>query len=73
MRAQSSAESDSFQPNGLCSLPGFSWQDTRKTSHFLLQGIFLTQGSNPRLLSVLHWDQVLYHCASWEAQNNAGK
>jgi len=23
--------------------------------HFLLQGIFLTQGSNPRLLCLLHW------------------
>ena len=23
--------------------------------HFLLQGIFLTQGSNPRLLRLLHW------------------
>ena len=23
--------------------------------HALLQGIFLTQGSNPRLLSLLHW------------------
>ena len=24
-------------------------------SHFLLQGIFLTQGSNPHLLHLLHW------------------
>ena len=24
-------------------------------SHFLLQGIFLTQGSKPHLLSLLHW------------------
>ena len=23
--------------------------------HFLLQGIFLTQGSNPNLLQFLHW------------------
>ena len=23
--------------------------------HFLLQGIFLTQGSDPRLLRLLHW------------------
>ena len=23
--------------------------------HFLLQGIFLTQGSNPHLLYLLHW------------------
>ena len=26
--------------------------------HFLLQGIFLTQGSNPGLL---HYRQILYH------------
>ena len=25
--------------------------------HFLLQGIFLTQGSNPCLLSLLHWQK----------------
>ena len=24
-------------------------------SHALLQGIFMTQGSNPRLLRLLHW------------------
>ena len=37
--------------------------------HFLLQGIFLTQGSNPRLLCLLHWqvDWILYHYATWEA------
>ena len=31
--------------------------------HFLLQGIFLTQGSNPHLLNLLHWQVgvVLYH------------
>ena len=34
--------------------------------HFLLQGIFLTQGSNPCLLSLLHRRQVLYYCATWE-------
>ena len=32
--------------------------------HFLLQGIFPTQGSNPCLL---HWQAILYHCATWEA------
>ena len=30
-------------------------------SHALLQGIFPTQGSNPRLLWLLHWRQILYH------------
>ena len=29
--------------------------------HALLQGIFLTQGSNPYLLYLLHWQEVLYH------------
>ena len=44
-----------------CSLPGSSvhgifWaRNTGMDCHFLLQGIFLTQGSNPCLLSLLHW------------------
>ena len=29
--------------------------------HALLQGIFLTQGVNPCLLRLLHWQRVLYH------------
>ena len=37
---------------------GFSRQDTRMGCHFLLQGIFLTQGSNPGLP---HCRQILYH------------
>ena len=46
--------SDSFWFHGLkptrllCPWTGMS-------CHFLLQGIFLTQGLNPRLLSLLHW------------------
>ena len=42
------------------SLPGlicpwdFQGKDTGVDCHFLLQGIFLTQGSNPRLLWLLH-------------------
>ena len=37
--------------------------------HFLLQGIFLAQGSNPCLLCLLHWqvDWILYCYATWEA------
>ena len=31
---------------------------TRVGSHFFLQRIFFTQGSNPHLL---HWKQILYH------------
>ena len=30
-------------------------QNTGEGYHFLLQGIFLTQGSNPHLLHLLHW------------------
>ena len=38
-------------------------------SIFLLQGIFQTQGSSPHLLYLLHWQEILYHHATWEAQN----
>ena len=34
--------------------------------HFLLQGISPTQGSNSRLLHLLHWQWILYHWATWE-------
>ena len=55
-----SAESDSVQPYGLkptrflCpwDAPG---RNTGVDCHGLLQGIFPTQGSNPRLLGLLHW------------------
>ena len=57
---------DSLRPYGmqparlLC-----PWDSPRKNTevgcHALLQRIFLTQGSNPCLLSLLHCRQVLYH------------
>ena len=34
---------------------GLSQQEYWNGCHFLLQGIFLTQGSNPCLLRLLHW------------------
>ena len=34
--------------------------------HFLLQGIFLTQGSNLCLLPLLHWQVDSYHWTTWE-------
>ena len=41
-------------PRLLC--PGDSSdKNTGLGYHFLLQGIFLTQGSNPHLLGLLHW------------------
>ena len=54
-----------------CSPPGSSVQGMSRHGHcsgghFLLQGTFLTQGSNPCLLSLLHRRQVLYYCATWE-------
>ena len=33
--------------------------------YFLLQGIFLTQGSNPHLLGLLRCRWILYHWATW--------
>ena len=35
----------------------FSKQDTGVECHFLLQGIFPTQGLNPSLLCLLHWQE----------------
>ena len=55
-----SVMSDSLQPHGLyptrflCSWDFFS-TNTGVGYHFLLQGIFLTQGSNLCLLHLLHW------------------
>ena len=58
-----SVESDSLRPQGLqptrllCPWD-FPSKGTRVGCHFLLQGIFPTQGSNPGLL---HRRQMLYH------------
>ena len=57
-----SAMSDSLQPHGLWSTKFFCPKDspdknTGAGSHFLLQGIFPTQGSN---LGLLHCRQILY-------------
>ena len=54
-----SAMSDSVSPwTVTCQAPlsmEFSWQEFCSGLPFLLQGIFLTQGSNLRLLHHLHW------------------
>ena len=39
---------------------GFSRQEYWRGCHGLLQGIFPTQGSNPRLLCLLHYRLILY-------------
>ena len=65
--------SDSLPPHGLSptrllcpwNSPG---KNTGVSSHALLQGIFLTQGSNPGLL---HCRQVLYHLSHQEARYDA--
>src|SRR5574341_360011 len=55
--------SDSFRPHGLQPTTllcpwDFPGKSTGVGCHFLLQGIFPTQGSNPGLL---HCRQMLYH------------
>ena len=45
---------------------GFSSKNSRVGCHFLLWGIFLTQGSNSSLLQLLQCRQILYHWATWE-------
>ena len=51
-----SVVSDSLGPYGLRPPPGNSpGKNTGVGCHFLLQGIFPTQGSNPGLLHLLHW------------------
>ena len=64
-----------------CSLPGssFPWSFPDKNTvvgcHFLLQDIFQTQGSNPRLLHLLPWQAEsvpLYHWGSLVAVQAAG-
>ena len=54
-----SVVSDSLQPHGLWPTmllcpQDFSGKNTRVGCHFLLQGIFLTQGLNLCLLHLLH-------------------
>ena len=47
----------------------FSGKNTGVGCHFLLKGIFLTQGSNPRLLELLqllHWQAGSLPCATLE-------
>ena len=62
-----------------CSIPSTLWDQRAKLlspwdfpdentgvgGHFLLQGIFLTQGSNASLLNLLHW-RADSHCPTWE-------
>ena len=74
--------SDSLQSHGLQAprllrLWNFPGKNTGVGCHFLLQGIFPTQGSNPCLLGVMHWQAdsfplhllvVLSFYRSWHLQ-----
>ena len=44
-----------LQPTRLLCLWDSPGENTGVGCHALLQGVFLTQGSNPRLLCLLHW------------------
>ena len=64
-----SYQTDSLQPRGLqptrlLYLSNFPGRNIGVSFHFLLQGIFLTQRSNPQFL---HQQAILYHRATWEA------
>ena len=48
----------------LCSW-NFPGKDTGVGCHFLLQGIFPTQGPNPHLLRLIG-KQILYYHTNWE-------
>jgi len=49
-------------------------KNTGMGCHFLLQGIFPTQGLNLHLLCLLHWQaDSLQHCATWEAPGVDGR
>ena len=54
-----------LQPTRLLCLWDSPGKNTGVGCHFLLQGIFLTQGSNPCLLHLLCWQEILYHCTTW--------
>ena len=59
-----SLQSHRLQPTRLLSLWDFPGKNTGVDFHFLLQGIFLTQGSD---MCLLHSRWILYYCTIWEA------
>ena len=54
-------------PTRLLSPWGFPGKTTGVGCHFLLHGIFPTQGLNPHLLRLLLGRRILYHWVTWEA------
>ena len=57
-----------LQPTSLLCLGAFPGKNPGVGCHALLQGIFLTQGSNPHLLCLLHCRRILY-CLSHQRKN----
>ena len=73
IRSLASVMSNSLGPHGLwparhLCLWNFPGKNTGVGCPLLLQGIFPNQRLNPRLLGLLHWQWILYHCATCEAQ-----
>ena len=60
-----------LQPTGLLCPWDSPGKNTGMGSQSPLQGIFLTQGSNPCLLRLQNCRQVVYRQATWEAQSDA--
>ena len=66
------SDTNSLWPHGLQATRllcpwNFPGDNTGLVCHVLLQGVFLTQGSKPHLLHLLHCRWILYHWATWEA------
>ena len=75
-----SLQPHALQPSRLLCLWDFPGKNTGVGCHFLLQGIFLTQGSNPHLLCLLHWQagtvppgksMMLYYPSEIKAESNS--
>ena len=64
-----SVVSDSLWPHGLHSPWNSLGKNTGVGSHFLLQGIFSTQGLN---LDLLHCRQILYHLSHQRSPSSGG-
>ena len=60
---------DPMEPSRLLCPWDFPGNNNGVGCHFLLQGIFLTQGSKPCLLRLLYCRQILYHRATREAHH----
>ena len=60
-------------PISLLCQSDFPSRNTGMDCRFLLQGIFLTQQSNPSLLCLLPCRWILYHWVTWEAPVFCGR